>query len=150
MQRPRHEFLPGARLAGHQHVDGAGGHAFDDGIDRRHRRTLAQKALERIGPLDRAAEHLLRVAPPRLGEDPHERVLEVGLGPRDVEVVAGAGLQAEAGGLDVGRRVEHHGGQIGIGLPNPVEELSGRSGGPGRHDAEIPGIGCERGEPGLE
>jgi hypothetical protein len=66
VERPRHEFLAGARLAGDEHVDVAGRHAIDDGIDLPHRRTLAEEALERIGPLDDPPEHLLRVAPPRL------------------------------------------------------------------------------------
>ena len=107
MDRSGDQFLAGARLAGDQHVDGAGRHSVDDRVNLLHRRAFAQELAEGVGPFDGPAEHLLGSQPPRAAEQPGERIFQVGLGAGEVEVVAGAGLEAGAGRGHRWLRVEH-------------------------------------------
>ena len=146
MDRPGHELLAGARLAGHQHVDGTGGHTVDDRIHLLHRPALAEKLGERIGPFHRPAEHRLLSPPPRRHEQLLERVLEVALDEGDIEVVAGARIQAGAGSLHARLGIDHHHRQLRVGLAERRVEDVGRRSGPGRDHAEIPGVAGEGGE----
>ena len=143
VNRPGHEFLAGARLTRHQHIDGARRDPFDDRVDMLHGRALAEKVGERVRPLDGPPQHLLGGPTARGLEQPLQGVLQVGLDAGDVEVVAGARMQACPGGINARLRVDDHHRQLRIGLVERRVEHVGRGPGSRGHHAEIPRIAGE-------
>ena len=150
MDGPRDEFLARSGLARHQHVHGAGGDPVDDGIDLPHGRAFAQKIVERVGSLDRAAKHLFRRLAPRFRQQPHQRILEFCLGPGDVEIISRAGLEAGTCRVDVRPRIDHHHRQLRVGVLQRGMEPLGRGPGTCRDDTQIPGVAGERADRRIE
>ena len=140
MDRAGDEVLAGPGLPGDEDIDVAGGHAVDHRVDLPHRRALAEETLERVGPLHHPPQHLLGIALATRSENSHERVLEFGFDEGGVQVVAGAGLEAGAGGLDGGMGIDDHQRQPGIRLPQSGRQRLGRSALSDRDDPDVPGV----------
>ena len=150
MDGPRDEFLARSGLARHQHVHGAGGDPVDDGIDLPHGGAFAQKIVERVGSLDRAAKHFFGRLAPRFRQQPHQRILEFRLGPGDVEIIPRAGLEAGTCRVDVRPRIDHHHRQLRVGVLQRGMEPLGRGPGTCRDDTQIPGVAGERADRRIE